>query len=296
MKVLVFGAGGFVGRHLIKGLLRRGYEITGIYKDNYDIVDDKKFHQIILNITKDEDFNKLERSFDCVFNVSAYVPSKNNAIGEDSKCFLVNGIGTNNILRFVLSSNIPIFIHSSSASVYGNPNIIPIGENDTLRPDSIYGISKRFGEELCEMYARKYKLNVILFRYPSVYGGDCKQNTVLPLLVNKALKNEDITLMGNGLRSQDFVYIDDVVSANLLAAEKKRAGIYNIGSGKETSMITLAKEIIKLTGSKSEIIFNKNVKKENYRMLLDISKAKNELGYAPYFDLEMGLRKYIQSL
>lgn len=293
MRVLVFGAGGFIGRHLVRGLLRRGYEVTGIYKDKYDIVNNAKINQIILNITKEEEFNKLESNFDCVFNVSAYVSSKNKSLGEDRKCFLVNGIGTNNILRFVLNSNIPLCIHSSTASVYGNPNIIPIGENDTLQPDSIYGISKRFGEELCEMYAHKYKINVTVLRYPSVYGEDCKQNTVLPLLVNKAQRNENITLMGNGLRSQDFLYVDDVVSANLLAAEKKIGGIYNIGSGKETSMIALAKEIIKFTGSKSEIVFNKNVKEANFRMLLDISKAKEKLGYTPYFDLEMGLRKYI---
>ena len=296
MKVLVFGASGFIGRHLVKKLLENNHQVTGVSKNkNDEKINSPKYSHILLDITKKEEFEKLDKDFDCVFNVSAYIPFGSSS-SEEKSCFMVNCVGLSNILRFVLNAKFPLFVHSSSASVYGHPKIIPVEENDELLPDNVYGISKLAGEQLCSMYARLYKLNIVVLRYPSVYGKCCKQNTVLPIFVKKALSNENIVIDGKGLRSQDCVYVEDIVLANLLAAQKKKTGVFNIGSNKTTTMVKLALEIVKITGSRSKIIFNKSVKESDFHMLLDISRAKRELDYKSHFDLESGLKEYLKSL
>lgn len=297
MKALVIGSTGFIGRHLVKRLIDDGWNVTGTSRSpSKYFIGKSRYKHFILDVAKKRDFKNIAEKFDCVFNVSVYIPSNRDLALEKQECLTVNSIGTDNILHFVVESQIAFFVHSSSASVYGFPKRIPVKEDDNLLPDNVYGVSKLAGEKLCDKYLRLHNLSIAILRYPSVYGKGCKQNTVLPIFVNKALNNEEIILNGDGSRSQDFVYVDDVISANVLAAGKKKTGIFNIGSGHSTTMVELAEKIIKITKSKSKIIFDRNKQENDFHKLLDISRSKNELGYIPRFDLEAGLVNYIQSL
>lgn len=296
MKALVFGSTGFIGGHLVKRLIEEGWNVTGASRNpSKNIIGKSKYKHFILDVTKKRDFKNIAEKFDCVFSTFAYIPKTGDS-EEISRCLIANIIGIQNILDYVSDQKVNFFIHSSSASVYGSPKKIPVKEDDCLLPDNVYGVSKLTGEKLCDMYSRLHKLNIAILRYPSVYGKLCKQNTVLPIFVKRAMKNYDIVIDGDGARSQDFVYIDDVVSANILAAKKKKTGIFNIGSGQSITMVELAQKIIKITKSKSKIVFDKNKQENNFHMLLDTSLAKKELEYVPHFDLETGLANYIQSL
>jgi UDP-glucose 4-epimerase len=272
MKCLVFGSSGFIGQHLVQRLVQEGHDVVRISSAQVDI-------------TKREQFSILPRDIDIVFNVTAFI-AKENTSENAEKCFRVNALGVFNILRFVEDANIPKLVHSSSGSVYGLPNSFPLKEIDPLFPMSVYGISKVTGEHYCHLFN---KVNTTILRYSSVYGVGCARHTVLPLLLNKAKNNEQITLYGLGERTQDFVHVEDVVSANLLAMQAKQSDIFNISSGVETTMKSLAETIIAITKSKSTITYKKEIKDDS-RFVFDISKAKKVLGYHPQVSLQAGLQ------
>ena len=297
MRVLVFGASGFIGRYLVQRLLNEGSEVVGVSRTNLKgFSKNKKYVPVSVDIIKREDFKKIPQlAYDAAFNISAYIPGKSDSADSNQECLEVNITGVLNILDYVFRSNIKHYIHSSSASVYGLPKKILVKETAMTAPNSIYGFSKLAGEELCSLYRKMHGLQVVVLRYSSVYGTLCKADTVLPLFVDKARRNEDITLLGEGERSQDFVYVDDVIEANVRALRYGKSGVFNIGSGEETSMKKLARIIIRVSNSKSNILFDKS-RRENFRMMLNIDRAKRELAYWPRFDLRIGVEKYIQSL
>ena len=297
MRVLVFGASGFIGRYLVQRLLNEGSEVVGVSRTNLKgFSKNKKYVPVSVDIIKREDFKKIPQlAYDAAFNISAYIPGKSASADSNQECLEVNITGVLNILDYVFRSNIKHYIHSSSASVYGLPKKILVKETAMTAPNSIYGFSKLAGEELCSLYRKMHGLQVVVLRYSSVYGTLCKADTVLPLFVDKARRNEDITLLGEGERSQDFVYVDDVIEANVRALRYGKSGVFNIGSGEETSMKKLARIIIRVSNSKSNILFDKS-RRENFRMMLNIDRAKRELAYWPRFDLRIGVEKYIQSL
>jgi len=290
MRVLVFGASGFIGRYLVQRLLNEGSEVVGVSRTNLKgFSKNKKYVPVSVDIIKREDFKKIPQlAYDAAFNISAYIPGKSASADSNQECLEVNITGVLNILDYVFRSNIKHYIHSSSASVYGLPKKILVKETAMTAPNSIYGFSKLAGEELCSLYRKMHGLQVVVLRYSSVYGTLCKA-------VDKARRNEDITLLGEGERSQDFVYVDDVIEANVRALRYGKSGVFNIGSGEETSMKKLARIIIRVSNSKSNILFDKS-RRENFRMMLNIDRAKRELAYWPRFDLRIGVEKYIQSL
>lgn len=294
MKALVFGATGLIGLQLTKKLLDNSFDVTGVSRKPMKQKLSQSYKHLELDITKKEDLGKISGDFDYVFNMAAHIfPGYST---EDAlQCLLVNSLGTLNILEFMVNKGIQRLIHSSSVTVYGKPKRFFVKETSPTNPIIVYGVSKLTAENYCNMYSELHRLNITILRYGSVYGPGLNQRTALPLFIEKALRNEDVTLYGNGKRSQDYVYVDDVIQANLLSAVKKVKGIFNIGSGIRVTMQELAETIVDVLGSKSKIKFDSE-KKQEFSIGIDIERARETLGYNPEFNLRRGLEKFKETL
>lgn len=294
MKALVFGATGLIGAQLVKRLLEEGFEVTGISRNNVKNRSLESYSHVQLDITKKEEFVKLSGSYDYVFNMAAHI-SPGYSTDQALSCLLVNALGTLNILGFMVERKIPRLIHSSSITVYGKPRRLLVKETSPTNPIIVYGVSKLTAESYCNMYSALHGLSITILRYGSVYGPGLNQRTALPLFIEEALKNKDIYLYGDGMRSQDYVYVDDVIQANLLAARKGIIGAFNIGSGIKVTMKELAYTIVEVFNSKSRISFAPD-RKQEFSIGIDIEKAKKQLRYDPQYNLKKGLEEYKQSL
>lgn len=295
--VLVTGATGFIGSYLCKELLRKGHCVFGITRSEHDelikpILNFKDFTlfkgdirniNFLINIIRN---NKIKT----IFHLAAKLPH-NDSLGDPYFFFNNNALGTLNLLNVASQNGVKKFIYGSTMSVYSEPPFyLPVDESHPVQPSTIYGVSKLEGELYCNIY--KKEMNVQILRYSGVYGlGQHKHNAVFKFFT-QALNNSTITIYGNGLQTTDFIYIDDVIDVTYLTFLHNNSGILNIGSGEETSIRKLAKKIVQITNSKSEIIFSHSETNRPFRFVYDIKKARQQLNYSPT-SLHDGLNKYL---
>ena len=268
MEYLVTGGEGFIGGKIVERLNCDSYDTTS----NQDILDKEKLSDSLNNI-------------EVVFHTAAKI-SVPESQEQPEKYYEVNVEGTKNLVTL---SNAKI-IFSSSAAVYGEYNR-KVSEKDVLNPESNYSQNKIDGEELLS------KSNGISLRYFNVYGpGQSKEYAgVISIFIEKALNGEPLIIYGNGNQERDFVYVEDVVDANIAAMNYSGSEkIFNMGSGNSVKLIDLAKSIIKVCESDSKIIFRKPRHGDLFYSCADITKAKNELNWMPKTDLETGLKKTIE--
>ncbi len=305
-KCLVTGGAGFIGSHLVKNLLKKGYEVACL--DNLDSFYDVTIkRQNIEPFMHNGDFSFVEGSIldkrilrrcmkdvDYVFHMAAKA-SVSLSMKEPIATHRVNATGTLKVLDAANAANVKKVINISSSAVYGKVSRLPMGESHHALTLSFYGASKICAENYCEMYAQTFGMDIVSLRYFNVYGPSMRPDLAISLFTNKAMKGEDITIFGNGAKSRDFIYIDDVIDATTLVM-KKGSGVYNIGSGEAISIKNLAEMIIKACGSTSRIVFIEGVAGEMQHTLADTSKAKSELGFEARITLEEGIERYMSSL
>jgi UDP-glucose 4-epimerase len=207
-----------------------------------------------------------------------------------------NAVGDYNVLKAALEAGVKKVIFASSAAVYGDHPRNPKKENTYLIPKTTYSILKLTTEKIMETF-RNDGLDTVSLRFFNIYGPGQKLNSsyaaVIPIFINRALKNEDLVIFGNGNQTRDFIYIKDVINACVLAAEKG-SGEFNIGSGTSTSIKELADLIIELANSKSKIMYEKQREGDIIHSLADITKAKEVLGFKPSYDIRAGLKETIE--
>lgn len=300
--VLVTGATGFIGRYLVAELLKENYEV-GILLHKTPVPPNWLSNNYVkvfkVDITQEGDFSVIPKDIEieAVFHLAAYIPSVDD-LSYFKKCIDVNCIGTHNLLKFCYERKTKKVINSSTVSVYGETTLpsSKLREEHPLRPLTFYGMSKLMGEHLCDKYRRHFNINVISLRYSSVYGLGQSTSTVLPIFIDRCIRNQDIVIFGKGVKMQDFVYVKDVVSANLCALRSNSVGIYNIGSGIGTNIVELAKTMIKVFDAKSTIVFDETKPEDESQIVMDILKAEKDLGYRPRYDLESGLEDYYKTV
>lgn len=280
-KILITGATGFIGQHVFRLLQTAGFIVTGISFDGGKIDSVKILKLDLCQAAKVARFFK-KNHFDAVIHLAARVPKPDNE--HDQKLSLIeNTTSTLNILEEFRKSRAGKFVYASGISV-------------VAQPESLYVISKYFGEILSEYYQKKFKNNIIILRISAPYGPGQSPNNVIPIFIRAALDSKDIHIFGSGRRLQDFIYISDVARAFLAAIEHNVSGIYNIGSGQSTSTLSLAKIILKnIPQSQSKVVFSGKDPQENYRLKVNINKTKKKLKFSPKIMIEEGIKKYVEN-
>ncbi|KON31297.1 hypothetical protein AC478_03030 [miscellaneous Crenarchaeota group-1 archaeon SG8-32-3] len=296
--ILVTGGAGFIGSHLCKKLSSLASNLT-IY-DNLssgkveNVKHLPKVHFVKADILDLKKLQSQEKT-DLIYHLAAQVVvpySMENPI-ED---FETNARGTLNILEKARKDDARV-VFASSAAVYGNTTQLPTPETHGFSPDSCYGLSKVVGEQYCNMYSKQYGLDVTIVRFANVYGPKC--HGVIHDFLDKISKNpEQLEIIGSGMQSRDFVHIYDVVEAMLLSATSDVAigKTFNIGFGKTTTIIDLAKIILKILGlSEKTVIKPTNVPWQGdiKTIWFDISKVKKTLKWTPKISLEDTLKELI---
>jgi UDP-glucose 4-epimerase len=300
-KYVVTGGAGFVGSSIVKRLLSEGATVTVLddfftgREDNLPI-GDSKLHVVCGCVTDYELVHDALNGVDTVIHAAArniIVSTRNPR--ED---YEVNIGGTLNVLLAARANSTRRVVYTSSVSVYGNPRYLPINEDDSTYMLSPYAVSKFGGENYCQAFYENYGLSTSIVRYSNVYGpGQRPDNPycgVIAKFFATAMAGESPQIHGDGEQTRDFTYIDDAVEATIMVAKSPKAEgkIYNVGTGREVSIGTLARMIIDIVGSDAEpeLIDRRDI--DNIRRrAVNIEKARRELRWIPRMTLEPGLAR-----
>jgi len=298
MKYAVTGGAGFIGSHLVKNLVEHGNDLIVI--DNLNTGKKKNIEKFSEKIDFFEvdirDFNAIEdilKNVDGIFHEAA-LASVQDSFRIPDEFFDVNVKGTENIFKIGKKLGIKV-VYASSSSVYGNPIQVPIKESDDKNPFNPYAKTKLEDDELAEKYARN-GLKVIGLRYFNVFGpGQSKEYAgVIKLFLERIQQGLPPLINGDGLQVRDFVYVDDVVNANMLAMESNVDGeFFNIGTNSVVSVLDLANMIIKFSGLKLKPIHRPPVPGDVKATQADITKAKMMLKWKPTTSIENWLKSAV---
>ncbi len=305
-RVLISGGAGFLGSWLSEALLERGLTVTcidnlstGLRENLSHLLPNKAFTFIQQRVEEPPPSG----AFHYVLHFASR-PSPDDYTTNPVETLTPNAQGVMNMLE-VARKNDAVFFLASTSEVYGDAQVIPTPEDywgyvNPLGLRSCYDEGKRFAEAVANAYQREYGLDVRIMRIFNVYGprmrGDGLYARVVPIFIRQAVGNEPLTIHGDGSQTRSFTYVTDWLDATLLALAKKEARnqVLNVGSDTETRIIDLAKTIISLTGSRSDLRFLPKREDDPYRRRPDIAKARHILGWTPRTGLKQGLKKTIE--
>ena len=301
--VLVTGGAGFIGSHLVRGLLARGDRVRVL--DNFSTGKAENLSGLSgpLEILKGDlcdlaIVGQAVRGMDTIFHQAAFV-SVPKSMQEPQACFETNVQGTLNLLEAARKANVRQVVLASSAAVYGESQELPLNEQTELQTLSPYAASKQVDEVYAGMYTRAYGLPVVALRYFNVYGPrqspDSDYAAAIPIFIRCMLDGIAPTVYGDGYQRRDFVYVKDVVRANLLAAESSEAvgKAFNVCNGKETSLIDLLEVLSEVLPGSPPPQFEPPRPGDIYRSLGDPSLAAKTLGFYAEVSLAEGLAETV---
>lgn len=302
MKVVITGGAGFIGSHLAEHWLQADAQVHVLDNlrsgrpENLAAFPDVVFHEHSIT-DRDIVFDVLQGAT-YVFHLAAMI-SVPESMDKPLECVDINVNGLLNVLDAARHHGVAKVVHSSSAAVYGDNPVSPKTTGMRPEPKSPYGITKLDGEYYLNMYRQTYGLGTASLRYFNVFGPRQDPNSAyaaaIPIFVDRALRNEPVTIFGDGAQTRDFVFVKDVVQANVLAATTPEAcGVYNVAGGRAVTVLELVELIIEETGSKSEISFVPERPGDIRHSLADITATKAALAFEPKFDLYDGLKQTIQ--
>jgi UDP-glucose 4-epimerase len=298
--ILVTGGNGAVGSHLVKKLLEQSAKV--IVLDDFsqssqkNLSSNKNLKIIRGNITNEKILKKtFSTKYDYVFHLAARFANE-LSVKDPMEDLKVNTQGTLQVLLHSSKQNLKRFIYTSSSSLYGVQNAILFKETLIPNPSTPYAASKLSAEHYCNAIGKLTGLKYSIVRLSNSYGPfdpPGKFRNVIPNFFDAAMKNKNIVITGTGNETRDFTFVDDTVNGIILAATKKQAEkqIFNLGTGKETKILKIAKIILELTKSKSNIVFKSRREFDPItRRKMDISKSRKLLGYFPEINIESGLK------
>lgn len=303
MKILVTGGAGFIGSHIVDKYIGLGHKVVVIdnlstgFKKNLN--KRAKFYKVdIRNYKEIQKIIKKEKPQ--IINHHAAISGVPQSIKDPISTYQINVLGTVNLLLAAGESKVKKFVFVSSAgTIYGDAKKLPVRENFPLNPLSPYALSKCVGEELVEFYAKAYGFNYLILRCGNVYGP--RQNPkaeagVVAIFAGLMKKNVRPTIFGNGTKTRDYTYIDDVVGVNVIGLKKGKNNFFNIGSGKEISDRKIFDTLANKLNFQKPPIYAPFRPGELYRIYLDCSRAKRLLGWKSSINFEQGIKEYLNNL
>ena len=295
MKLLITGEAGQIGTYLVEAF-SKDHEIIGLdlRKPEHPI---KGVKHVCGDVSDYRLAMDLSRGVDVVIHTAAQV-SVDRSISDPVFDARENILGTVNMLETATKSMVDQFIYISSAAIFGNPEKCPLDEKHPRNPLSPYGVSKLAGENYAFAFQESYGLKVTSIRPFNIYSPRQDPNSpysgVISRFIERAKEKKPLTVHGDGNQTRDFIYATDVVKMVQLCAGNPDAygQAFNCGTGKATSVLELAKEIIKVSGENADIEFTESRKCDILHSSADISKAKKILGYKPTIELKKGLEDF----
>ncbi len=304
MRVLITGAAGFIGSHLCERFLKEGYEVIGL--DNFltgtpdnvaHLFENPNFKLLKYDVTN---FIYVEGKIDLILHF-ACPASPVDYLNHPIHTMKVDSLGTLHTLGLAKAKGAR-YVFASTSEVYGNPEVHPQPETywgnvNPIGPRSVYDEAKRFSEALTMAYHREHGIDVRIARIFNTYGPRMRINDgrVVPNFIYQALSGQPLTVYGDGSQTRSFCYIDDLVEGiyRISTYDGIEGEVFNLGNPEEYRILDLAKLIIELTGSSSEIVFRERPVNDPDRRKPDIGKAKTVLGWEPKVSVREGLKRTI---
>lgn len=300
MKILVTGGAGFIASHISDAFINEGHEVFIL--DNLSTGFERNLNPKATFIKKDIGDKSLSELFEKekfdVVNHHAAQMDVRRSVADPAFDANTNILGTINLLQNCIKTGVKKFMFASTGgAVYGEQNYFPADEKHPTSPLSPYGISKLAVEKYLYFYNAQYKLNYTILRYANIYGP--RQNPfgeagVVAIFSSKMLKDQQPVINGSGKQTRDYVFVGDVVKANLLALNDKDTDIFNIGTGKETDVNELFNTINKCTGNRMEEAHGPAAPGEQLRSVITSDKLFNKFGWRPSTTVSEGLEKTIE--
>jgi UDP-glucose 4-epimerase len=307
MRALVTGGSGFIGSNLVDALVERGDQVTvidnlstgrrenlegalgaGVELAEVDVRDAGAVAEVVGRVTPE-----------VIFHMAAQIDVRKST-ADPATDMAINVGGTINVLEAARGAGVRRLINTSTGgAIYGEGKILPAPEDHPVAPEAPYGLSKFCAEGYCDLFRRLHGLSTVSLRYGNVFGprqDPLGEAGVVAIFCGKALEGGTPTVFGDGLQTRDYVYVGDVVAANLAAVESNAGGAFNIGTGVESSVLDIAAGLDRLVEGSFTPEHAPERLGEVRHIYLDTTRARAELDWQPQVDLGEGLKRTLDSL
>jgi UDP-glucose 4-epimerase len=308
MRTLVTGGAGFIGSNLVDALLERGDEVTVVdnistgRRENLTRALERGAELVEADIRDAQAMKDLftRARSEVVFHLAAQIDVR-RSVADPAADSRINVEGTINVLDAAREAGVRRFVNTSTGgAIYGEGQILPAPEDHPVAPMAPYGLSKFCAENYCALFRRLHGLSTVSLRYGNVYGprqDPLGEAGVIAIFCGKLLEGGRPTVYGDGKQTRDYDFVGDVVAANLVAAGTDGPGPYNVGTGRETTVLELVDILRELGGGvEFEPVHEPERPGEVRRIAIDPSRAREELGWEARVELREGLRRTLDSL
>ena len=296
MRITVTGGAGFIGSHLVDRLIEDGHTvqvIDNLYTGNKEFVHSKA-QFVELDIRDPKLYSVLEEFRpDYIFHEAAQTEVSTSMSDPMLDCD-INLMGLINLLNAAVKLDVKKFLMPSSAAVYGNLDTLPLNENMIGNPSSFYGLTKLTTEHYLRIYHEAFGLPYVCYRYSNVFGprqGNGGEGGVISIFAKAIVQGSPIIIYGDGKQTRDFIYVDDVVEANILGMQHQVTGIYNVSTGISSSVNLLVDEFRNISGKDIEVVYDKPRLGDIRDSVLATDKSEKELLFTAKYNLHDGLIK-----
>ena len=312
-RVVVTGAAGFIGSHLVDRLLADGCAVVGVdsFEDYYprpykeaNLVGARssdRFTLITDNLLAlasgdgarggESRLAELLADADCVVHLAAQAGVR-ASWGRSFRIYTENNVlATQLVLEACREVGVPKLVYASSSSVYGDTDELPMHEEANCRPVSPYGVTKLAGEQLCRLYWKNHGVPTVSLRFFTVYGPRQRPDMAFHIFLRAMLDGRPLEMYGSGSQTRDFTFVSDIVAGILLAMEGRDGAVYNLGGGSRVTLLEAIRTLESVSGLKAEVRGESVQAGDVKHTWADLSLATDELGYAPRVTLDEGLRR-----
>jgi len=296
MRITVTGGAGFIGSHLVDRLIEDGHTvqvIDNLYTGNKEFVHSKA-QFVELDIRDPKLYSVLEEFRpDYIFHEAAQTEVSTSMSDPMLDCD-INLMGLINLLNAAVKLDVKKFLMPSSAAVYGNLDTLPLNEEMIGNPSSFYGLTKLTTEHYLRIYHEAFGLPYLCYRYSNVFGprqGNGGEGGVISIFAKAIVQGSPIIIYGDGKQTRDFIYVDDVVEANILGMQHQVTGIYNVSTGISSSVNLLVDEFRNISGKDIEVVYDKPRLGDIRDSVLATDKSEKELLFTAKYNLHDGLIK-----